>query len=772
MKIAILGGGPAGLYAALLLKRRGIAAQVTVWERDPADATYGFGVVLAEQVLDALRLVDEGSGKALAAEMHRWDDIVVHFKGAAIRCGGHRFGAISRQRLLSTLRACCEQAGGRIERANLDAASLDALRANADLVIAADGARSAVRERHAAQLGVQHQEAACRYLWMRAGRAFDAFHFFFKHTAHGWFQAHVYPYGEARSTVIVETPEAVWRAHGLDRMTAAQSAAWCADLFAAELEGAPLEASAGAAGWSRFLHVSCERWVVEDCSAPLVLAGDAAHTAHFSIGSGTRLALEDAIALADALAQGDGLMSALARYQEQRRVAALRLQNAARNSTDWFENVERYASHEAPQFAYALLTRSQRLDHGQLRERDPGYVEAFNGWFAERAAAQAEVDAHAATTPAGKPLPPLWTPFRARGLILNNRVVVSPMAQYSAVEGTVGDYHLVHLGARAMGGAGLVMAEMTAVSADARITPGCPGLYRPEHQGAWARVVDYVHQHSTAAIGMQLGHAGPKGSTRPMWEGIDMPLDRGNWPLLGPSELQYMEGVSQWTRAATAADLQRIRDDFVRSARMAAAAGFDWLELHCAHGYLLSAFISPLTNTRKDSYGGSLENRCRFPLEVLDAVRAAWPDERPISVRISAHDWVDGGTTPDIAVRIARLFAAAGADLIDCSSGQVSKREAPRYGRLFQVPFADRIRNEAGIATIAVGAIETAEQANTIIAAGRADLVAIGRPHLANPAWALHEAARLGVRVPDWPRQYDAGRRQLERIHQRARQQG
>ena len=799
MKVAIMGGGPAGLYTALLLKQRGVASQVALWERDPVDATFGFGIVLAEQVLDTLKAADSTTGCLLDAAMHRWDDIVVHFKGQAIRSGGHGFRAIARPRLLALLREACERAGVQIHHQAADETRLDHLRANVDLVVVADGARSSVRERHAGGFGVQHGEGACRYLWMGAARPFDAFHFFFKQTAHGWFQAHVYPYAEGQSTFIVETPDAVWRAHGLDRLSAQQSADWCAELFATELEGASLRAGHGAAGWSRFAHISCQRWTVEGGGAPLVLMGDAARTIHYSIGSGTRLALEDAIALADVLAewrtagtaggqaQADTtLTQALARYRDERQVAAMRLQNAARNSTDWFEHVERYAGHDARQFAYALLTRSQRLDHGQLRERDGAYVEAFDAWFAQRAHAQAtsaESSATAMPIPAGMPTTPIahaeaeftpapmWTPYRVRGLLLKNRVIVSPMAQYSASEGTVGDYHLVHLGARAMGGAALVMAEMTAVSADARITPGCPGLYRPEHRAAWARIVDFVHGHSSAAIGIQLGHAGPKGSTRRMWEGIDQPLDTGNWPLVSASRQQYLDNLSQWARAATLEDLHRIRHDFVQATRMAAEAGFDWLELHCAHGYLLSAFISPLTNSRTDGYGGSIENRCRFPLEVLADMRAAWPDEKPLSVRISAHDWVEGGTTPADAVQIARLFSAAGADLIDCSSGQVSKREAPRYGRLFQVPFADQIRNEAGIATIAVGAIETADQANTILAAGRADLVAIGRPHLANPAWTLHEAARLGVAVPDWPVQYDAGRRQLERNHQRARQQ-
>ncbi len=366
----------------------------------------------------------------------------------------------------------------------------------------------------------------------------------------------------------------------------------------------------------------------------------------------------------------------------------------------------------------------------------------------------------------------MFTPFTVRSITLKNRVIVSPMAQYSAIDGTVGDYHLVHLGARAMGGAALVMAEMTCVSADARITKGCPGLYTEAQGDAWARIVDWVHTHSDAHIGMQLGHAGAKGATHLGWEGIDQPLDSGGWPLISASAQQYLPGVSDWSRAMTRADMDRVLHDFVACTRRAAAAGFDWLELHCAHGYLLSSFISPLTNHREDAYGGALENRLRYPLEVFAAVRAAWPAQLPMSVRLSTHDWVEGGITPADAVEIARAFKAAGADMIDCSSGQVSKDEKPIYGRMYQTPFADRIRNEAGIATIAVGAISEADHVNSIIAAGRADLCAVARPHLANPAWTLTEAARIGYQQMSWPAPYRSAKPQLEAIFQRERAAG
>src|SRR5471032_993661 len=523
----------------------------------------------------------------------------------------------------------------------------------------------------------------------------------------------------------------------------------------------------GANMWIKFPRIVCGQWVhwnsMGDKRVPVVLMGDAAHTAHYSIGSGTKLALEDAIELARCFGAHADIAAALAAYQEVRALEVIKIQSAARNSMEWFENVDRYTAMEAPQFAYSMLTRSQRLSHENLRLRDATYVADYERWFAARAGEQAGL------APA-KAAPPMFTPFKVRDVVLKNRIVVSPMAQYSAVDGVVGDYHLAHLGARALGGAAMVFAEMTCVSVDARITPACPGMYAPGHTQAWKRIVDFVHQHSDAKIALQLGHAGAKGSTRAMWDGIDQPLDKDNWPLVSASPQQYQAGISQTARAMTPADMERIEADFVRATQAADAAGFDWLELHCAHGYLLSSFISPLTNERGDEYGGSLENRCRYPLRVFAAMRAAWPQRKPMSVRISAHDWVEGGITPDDAVHIARLFKDAGADLIDCSSGQVSKLEKPVYGRMFQTPFADRVRNEAGIATIAVGSIYEADHANGIIAAGRADLCAVGRPHLANPSWTLAEAAKIGYTAVAWPKQYVPGKQQLERNLERERQ--
>ncbi len=769
MKIVCIGGGPAGLYFALLMKRLDPAHRVTVVERNRPYDTFGWGVVFSDQTLGNLQAADAETAESILGAFNHWDDIEVHIRGRVFRSGGHGFCGIGRKRLLNILQRRCESLGVELVF-ETDVQDDAAYAADADLVIASDGLNSRIRARHADTYRPDIDTRDCRFVWLGTHKRFDAFTFAFEETEHGWFQAHAYRFDDETATFIVETPQRVWQAAGLDRMDKDESIAFCERLFAKYLDGHRLVSNAahlrGSAQWIRFPRVVCERWVhAEPGRAPVVLMGDAAHTAHFSIGSGTKLALEDAIELARCIARRPGeLATALHDYEAARKVEVLRLQNAARNSTEWFENVERYAELPPEQFAYSLLTRSQRISHENLRLRDREYVQGVEGWIAGRAGAEA--CAWGAAAP-----PPMFTPFTVRGITLPNRVIVSPMAQYSCIDGMPADWHLVHLGARALGGAGMVVAEMTCVSPDARITPACPGLWNEQQRDGWKRIVDFVHANSDAKIAMQLGHAGAKGSTKPMWEGIDQPLPDGNWPLVSASPQQYLDGVSQWSRAMTRADMDRVRDDFVRATRFAAEAGFDWLELHCAHGYLLSSFISPLVNRRTDTYGGSLENRTRFPLEVFAAMRAAWPEALPMSVRISAHDWVEGGTTPDDAVAIARSFKAAGADLIDCSSGQVSKDERPVFGRLFQTPFADRIRNEAGIATIAVGAITEGDQVNGIIAAGRADLCAVARPHLANPAWTLLEAAKLGYPGAAWPKQYHAGKSQLERLIEREREQ-
>ncbi len=762
MNILCIGGGPAGLYFGLLMKQRHPGHRVVVVERNRPFDTFGWGVVLSDQTLENLRAADATSARLIGDAFNHWDDIEVFYKGRSVRSTGHGFCGIGRKRLLNILQDRCLELGVELVF-ETDVTDDQALAAqyNADLVIASDGLNSRIRNRYAQAFVPDVDLRECRFVWLGTRKTFDAFTFAFEQTEHGWFQAHAYKFNDDTSTFIVETPEAVWKAHGLDSMSQEDAIAFCERLFAKYLDGNALISNAshlrGSAIWIRFPRVVCKTWVhresINGRPVPIVLMGDAAHTAHFSIGSGTKLALEDAIDLADEFSSGHDMDTVLQGYEARRSVEVLKIQNAARNSTEWFENVDRYSGMEIEQFAYSLLTRSQRISHENLRLRDARWLEGYESWLA-----------------GGKPVLPMLTPLKVREVELRNRIVVSPMATYSAVEGVPQDFHLVHLGARALGGAALVFVEMTSPTPEGRITPGCPGLWNDTQQAAFERIVRFVHGQSSALIGLQLGHSGPKGSTQLGWEHTDEPLPAPdgrpdaapNWPLLAASAVPYGT-QNQVPRAMTRADMDAMTAAFVESTRRAAAAGFDWLELHCAHGYLLSSFICPLTNHRTDEYGGNLENRCRYPLEVFAAMRAVWPAHLPMSVRISAHDWAEGGNTADDAVRMARLFKDAGADFIDVSSGQTTRQARPVYGRMYQAPFADRIRNEVGIRTIAVGAISEADHANSIIGAGRADLCAIARPHLADPAWTLHEAARLGSRAVEWPRPYLSGRDQLYR---------
>jgi anthraniloyl-CoA monooxygenase len=760
MKIICIGGGPAGLYFALLMKQHNPAHDITVVERNKPYDTFGWGVVFSDATMDNMRQWDPHTAADIQLAFNHWDDIELQFKGETIRSGGHGFVGIGRKKLLNILQARCEQLGVKLVFETDVDSDLDY--PDADLIIASDGINSRIRTRYESVFKPDIVVRPNRYIWLGTHKLYDAFTFLFEKTEHGWFQAHIYKFDENTTTFIVECPEHVWQAHGLDKADSEASIAFCEKVFANNLQGAKLMTNARhlrGSAWLNFQRVKCEQWSHFNGRSHVVLMGDAVHTAHFAIGSGTKLAIEDAIELTRQFKElGDSpqhIPQVLERYQALRGVEVLKLQNAAWNAMEWFEVCgERYCDTlDPPQFMYSMLTRSQRISHENLRLRDAKWIEGYETWLAG----------------GRRPVAPMLTALKVRDLTLKNRIVVSPMATYSAVDGVPQDFHLVHLGARALGGAALVFVEMTSPTPEGRITPGCPGLWNDTQQAAFRRITDFVHGQSTALIGLQLGHSGPKGSTRVGWEGTDEPLPDGNWPLLAASDVAYGE-QNQIPRAMTRADMDAVRDAFVASTRRAAEAGFDWLELHCAHGYLLSSFICPLTNQRNDAYGGSIENRCRFPVEVFEAMRAVWPAGRPMSVRISAHDWAPGGNTPDDAVVVARLFKAAGADFIDVSSGQTTRQARPVYGRMYQTPFSDRIRNEVGIRTIAVGAISEADHANSIIGAGRADLCAVARPHLADPAWTLHEAARLESRDIDWPRAYLSGRDQLYREVARQKQ--
>ncbi|MCF3135393.1 bifunctional salicylyl-CoA 5-hydroxylase/oxidoreductase [Streptomyces olivochromogenes] len=736
-RIAIIGGGPGGLYAAALLKRLDPTRDVTVWERNAPDDTFGFGVVLSDETLGGIEHADPTVYEALQRDFVRWDDIDIVHRNTGYTSGGHGFAALGRKRLLEILHGRCHDLG--VELRFRSEAPYPAWLSEAyDLVIAADGVNSTTREAYSDVFRPQVTTHRCRYIWLAADFAFDAFRFEIAETEHGVMQLHGYPFASDASTVIVEMREEVWRAAGFEELGEAESVERCAKIFADALGGRPLRSNKSA--WTTFRTVVNERW----SHGNVVLLGDAAHTAHFSIGSGTKLAVEDALALAACLEEQPSLQDALAAYEAERKPVVASTQRAARASLEWFENLGLYLGRPPRQFAFNLLTRSRRVTHDNLRLRDAHFTEAVEHEFG---------------CPPGTP--PMFTPFRLRGLTLRNRVVVSPMDMYSAVQGVPGDFHLVHLGARALGGAGLVMTEMVCVSEEGRITPGCTGLYTGRQAEAWRRITEFVHtQAPGTAIGVQLGHSGRKGSTKLMWEGMDEPLPDGNWPLVAASPIPYKPG-SQTPRELSRAQLTDIREQFTSAAWRAARAGFDLLELHCAHGYLLSGFLSPLTNRRTDAYGGSLAKRLRFPLEVFDAVRGVWPEERPMTVRISATDWAEGGTTAEDAVEIARAFAAHGADAIDVSSGQVVDEERPEYGRSYQTPFADRIRSEVRVPVIAVGAISSWDDVNSLLLAGRTDLCALARPHLYDPHWTLHAAAEQGYDGPGvvWPDAYRAGSR-------------
>ena len=757
MKVDVIGGGPAGLYFAILAKKAWPQMQLTVYERNRPDDTFGFGVVFSDETLETFEKYDRESYRSITDNFAYWDDIEIHFKGTVHRVGGNGFCGCSRVTLLRLLQERARALGVEMKfQTEIDPAA----HRDADLIVAADGINSRIRAEHADAFKPSTDLRLNKFTWMGSTRPFDAFTFFFRETEYGIFIAHCYQYEPGRSTWVLETDPETFARAGLDKLGEEESARFLEGVFAKELGGHKLIINRSL--WRNFPTIHCERWTHDN----IVLLGDAKATAHFSIGSGTKLAMEDGIALYEAFRATDNsdVAAALARFESRRRDEVEKTQHSADVSLVWFEHVNRFWNMDPTRFSFGLMTRSKAITYDNLALRAPAFVDEVDRVVAR--------DVRALGFPAetSKPLAPMFQPFRLRGLTLENRLVVSPMCQYSAQDGLPNDWHLVHYGSRAIGGAGLMFTEMTDVSKDARISPGCAGMYNDEHEAAWKRIVDFVHAQSKTKFCLQLGHAGRKGATKLMWEGIDEPLEEGAWPIVSASPLPYFPH-SVVPREMSRADMDEVIADYVAATRRADRAGFDMVEMHAAHGYLLASFISPLTNRRTDDYGGSLENRMRFPLEVFRAMRAAWPDEKPVSVRISATDWADGGLTGDDAVEVARAFADAGCDLIDVSTGQTVADAEPIFGRMFQTPFSDQIRNEAGLATMCVGAITTADQVNTIIAAGRADLVALARPHLMDPYFTLKAAAWYGAPAIHCPPQYLAGKDQIFRNSVRDREE-
>ncbi len=753
MRIDCVGGGPASLFLSILMKTRRPDSDIVVYERNRLGDTFGFGVVFSDETLANIAHADPASIETIESQFRYWGEMEVRFKGRTFDTEGHGFAALSRAKLLEILTTRAIELGVDV-RFESPITSLDQCR-DADLIVAGDGINSTIRTELEQQLGPSLPVSPARFIWTGTTAKFDRFTFIFEETEHGWVQAHVYPFDDERSTFIIEMAEDTWKSAGLEGHDSGLAVGesdqfgidWCESVFADHLNGAGLISNNSR--WINFRRVNCERW----SAGNVVLLGDAIHTAHFSIGSGTKLALEDAVSLADELVNQDatasGIKTALSSFETNRRPAAESLQRAAATSEEWFQQVDHHAHLQAEQFVFSLLTRSMRVTHDNLLERDPALVESTRAWF--------HGSRPAAHRPADPATDPIFYPYTLRNLSLHNRIVVSPMAQYCATDGLPDDWHMVHLGSRAVGGAGLIMTEMTCVSPEGRITPGCTGLWNDAQTEAWARIVTFVHDNTSAKIALQLGHAGRKGATKVAWEEMDAPLDEGAWPLLSASALPYRPD-SVVPRAMTLDDMDAVLADFVASTERAATAGFDLLEVHAAHGYLLSSFLSPVTNERSDEFGGSLENRARFPLRVIDAVRAAWPQDRPLSVRVSATDWIEGGFDTADAVEFAGMLKDHDVDIIDVSSGQVDQAEDPTYGRLYQTPFAEAIRNTVDIPTMAVGAISSIDDINTILLTGRADLCLLARAHLVDPYWSLNAAIDLGQHDQPWPRQYQAGR--------------
>tara|TARA_Y100001934_G_C12343791_1_gene771683 strand:+ start:17 stop:2257 length:2241 start_codon:yes stop_codon:yes gene_type:complete len=742
------------------MKLKNSEIDIDVIERNKANDTFGWGVVLSDETLDNLEKNDPISAKEIRSNFAYWDDIALFYKDKKLKSSGHGFCGIGRKTLLIILQKRARELGVNLKfESEVNDAS--EYTKDYDVVVASDGLNSKTRLKFKDIFKADIDERKCPFIWLGTNQKFDdAFTFIFEKTKYGWIWAHAYQFDSNTATFIVECSQKTFDAFGFANLSQQESIDICEDIFSEYLGGNSLMTNANhirGSAWIKFPRVLCENWSYKN----IVLLGDAAATAHFSIGSGTKLALESAISLANNLYEERSFNTAFKKYEEARKLEVLRLQSAARNSVEWFEDVERYLDLDPIQLKYSLLTRSQRISHENLRARDAEWLNEAEKWFQSQNSSKSNTIIRA----------PMFASLKIREMELKNRVVVSPMAQYKAIDGCPNEWHLVHYGERAKGGAGLVYTEMTCVSPEARITPGCPGLYSDKQEKFWKKIVDFIHLETDAKICCQLGHSGRKGSTQLGWQKMDAPLDENNWPLISASAIPWSKNNAT-PEEMTEVQMQKVITQFVNSVKMANRAGFDMIELHAAHGYLISSFISPKSNIRKDKYGGSLENRMRYPLELAKAIRLNWPKEKPMSVRISANDWLgEEGITPEDSVEIAKMFKNIDIDIIDVSAGQTSEDAKPVYGRMFQTPFSDRIRNEVGIKTMAVGNIYEADHVNSILMAGRADLVCLARPHLSDPYWTLRAGAKIGDRNEIWPKPYLAGRDQIWRLADRDAEQ-
>jgi anthraniloyl-CoA monooxygenase len=734
MKITVIGGGPGGLYFSILTKKAMPHCQIDIYERNKPDDSFGFGVVFSDETLGEFLKRDMKSYELIRSKFAYWDDIIIARDGESVTIAGNGFCGCSRKTLLQLLQQRCLEEGVNLHfEQNVDDLSQFA---DSDIILATDGIGSAIRTQYQKEFGTKIELKKNRFVWLGSTKPLDAFTYFFRSTPHGTIVAHSYQYEEGMSTWIFECSDETWKKHGFEVTNEADTMAKIAEIFAAELDGHPLISNKS--HWRQFPHVTNENWYHNN----IVLLGDAKATAHYSIGSGTKLAMDSAIGLSDAvIANPNDVKAAFRQYDKSRRNTVEMIQYAAIVSLDWFENMDRHIQHSFQQFAFGCMTRSKKVTYENLRLRDSSFTDKVLKEFIHKC--------HAELVSAS----PAFTTFKLRNLELHNRIVMSSMGQYVAENGLVNDWHFQHYTSRAVGGLGLILTEMTAVSDTGRITEGCAGIYTESQVNAWKRITDFIHQYTQTKIGIQLGHSGRKGCSKIPWESQ---FQGTKWKLLSASAIPFNEN-SDCPKEMTLEDMKLVKIQFVQAAKNANEAGFDMIELQAHHGFLLASFLSPLTNIRTDDFGGNVQNRLKYPLEVFTAIREVFPTEKPISVRISATDWAENGISETDVFVISEAFKKAGADIINVSTGNTVANQKPQTGRMWQTPFSDAVRNTVHIPTITAGYIQDIDQINTIILNGRADLVALGRPLLLDANFVRNAQAYEQFRATDIPNSYKMG---------------